>query len=67
MTENGLWLVLALSGFVATFSLLALGLGLVGMVLAGSRGFARRLVVVGLVLVAVSMGAFLWALTRLPQ
>lgn len=66
MSENGLWLLLALSGFVATFSLLALGLGLVGMVFAGSRGLARRLVLVGLGLVVVSMGVFVWVLTRLP-
>jgi hypothetical protein len=61
-----LWLLVALSGFLATFSAMALGAGLVLMVFEQRRPFAKRLAGVSAVVVALSLAAFVALLTQVP-
>ncbi len=59
MNPTLLWLLVAVSGFAATFSAMALGVGLVFMVFEHRRPFAKRLAKVSAILVAVSLAAFI--------
>jgi cytochrome c biogenesis protein CcdA len=61
-----LWVLVALTGFVATFSAMALGVGLVLMVFEQRRAFARRLAGVSAILVAISLAGFVALLTQVP-
>lgn len=66
MSSTLLWLLVALCGFLATFSAMALGVGLVLMVFEQRRPFAKRLAAVSAVVVGVSLAAFVALLTQVP-
>ena len=66
MNTTLLWVLVALTGFVATFAAMALGVGLVLMVFEQRRAFAKRLAGVSAVLVAISLAGFVALLTQVP-
>ena len=67
MNSTLLWLLVALTGFLATFSAMALGVGLVLMVFEQRRAFAKRLVGVAAIAVAISLAGFVALLTQVPD
>lgn len=59
MSQTTAFVLLLIGGFVTTFGSLALGLGLVFMVFAHRRDFAKRLVVVSAIVVTLGLALFI--------
>ncbi len=66
MNPTLLWILVAVTGFTATFAAMALGVGVVLMVFAERRPLGKRLAGVSAVVVAISLGGFIALLTQIP-